>query len=171
MKIIETDRLEIRELSTTDATFIIELLNSPGWLRYIGDRNVQTTEDACNYIINGPQASYAKNNFGLWLVQLKGSQTPIGICGLIKRDTLPMPDLGFAFLPQFEGMGYALEAANAVMEYAIHKLIMPKVAAITTPDNDRSIKLLHTLGFDNKGLITFPGETEELVLWEKQNTL
>ena len=108
--VFETERLNIRPFTLQDAAFIIELVNSEGWLKYIGDRNIKNTTDAEAYLANGPIKSYAQHNFGLWMVERKNNQTPIVMCGLIKRDTLPNPDIGFAFLPAFEKQGYAFEA-------------------------------------------------------------
>ncbi len=165
---IVTNRLEITELSSDNADFIVALLNSPGWLRYIGDRGVSNRADAEAYILNGPAASYKNNQFGLWLVRLKEDKAPVGICGLIKRDFLPHPDLGFAFLPQYEGAGFGYESASAVMDYAAMLLKLPVVAAITNDDNERSLKLLFKLGFNFIGMVSYPGEDEELMLLEKQ---
>jgi [ribosomal protein S5]-alanine N-acetyltransferase len=168
MTYIVTERLEVVELSTKDAEFIVALLNSPGWLSFIGDKGVKTIADAERYLENGPMASYAKNNFGLWLVRLKEGHMPIGICGLIKRDYLPHADLGFAFMPEFEGQGYAYESAAAVLRYAATALNLPAIAAITTDENDRSLRLLFRLGFAFIGMVTDPGNNEELMLLEKQ---
>ena len=171
MTIIETSRLTISELTTADAPFIIELLNSPGWLQYIGDRGVKTIDDACGYILNGPTISYRTNGFGLWVVALKDTNIPIGICGLIRRDFLPHPDIGFAFLPQYSGSGYALESAKGVMDFAANVLRLPVVTAITNDDNTSSLKLLFKLGFDFIGMVTYPGEDKELMLLEKHITI
>ena len=116
--ILETERLLLREFSTEDASFIIELLNSPGWIKYIGDRNVKTPEQASEYLLNGPIKSYAVNGYGLWLVEKKDDQAKIGMCGIIRRETLKDPDIGFAFLPEFSGKGYAYEIAKACLDHA-----------------------------------------------------
>ena len=119
MNIIETERLIICHLSEGDSEFILELLNSPGWLKFIGNKNVKTKTDAKNYIINGPLKSYAVNGFGLYLVKLKIINTPVGICGLIKRESLEDIDIGFALHPEYEGYGYACEAAAAVLKLSL----------------------------------------------------
>ncbi|MCF8451273.1 MAG: GNAT family N-acetyltransferase [Taibaiella sp.] len=168
MTIITTSRLALSELSEADAPFIVELLNSPGWLRFIGDREVRNDNDARAYIVNGPVKSYIANQFGLWLVSTTDQQQPIGICGLIKRNHLPHPDLGFAFLPQFIGHGFARESAEAVLKHAANTLKIPVVNAITTDENLSSLKLLFKLGFAFIGLVQNPGEDEELMLLEKQ---
>jgi RimJ/RimL family protein N-acetyltransferase len=162
--ILETDRLTIRQLTLADAPFIVELVNTPGWLRFIGDRNIKTDEQAENYLTNGPLASYAQNGFGLYGVELKSAKTLIGMCGLIKRETLPNPDIGFAFLPEAMGKGFAFEAANAVMSLAINTLKLPTVLAITLPDNNSSRKLLEKIGLKFVRMMLSP-ETEELMLY------
>jgi RimJ/RimL family protein N-acetyltransferase len=144
--ITETQNLQIKEFVLEDAPFILELLNTPGWLQYIGDRNVKKTEDAEIYLQNGPFVSYKNNGFGLWNVVLKETNTSIGMCGLINRDTLDHPDIGFAFLPAYAGKGYGYEAATATLEYAVTTLGMDKIFAITLPENIASVKLLQKLG-------------------------
>lgn len=153
MTILETERLRLREICVDDAAFILELVNDPDWLRYIGDRGVRTLADARQYIINGPIKSYQRFGFGLYLTTLKDSDTPIGICGLIKRDTLDDVDIGFAFLPQYTGKGYAFEVASAVMAYGKTDLGLKQIVAITSLDNVRSIKLLEKLGLRFKEII------------------
>src|SRR6185503_18613176 len=133
---IETTRLTIRRLSADDAEFILKLLNEPSWLRFIGDKGVRTVEDARAYILNGPVEMYSRLGFGLYLVELKEEGISIGMCGLIKRDALEDVDIGFAFLPEYWGKGYAYEAAAAVMSYARSALGLKRVVAITSVDND-----------------------------------
>ena len=146
MSVLQTERLNLRELTLDDAPFILTLLNEPSFLRFIGDKKVRTLEAARQYLLNGPMASYAHHGFGLNLVELNDSHTPIGICGLLKREELPDPDIGFAFLPDFWGKGFAYEAAVAVMNDARERLKLNCVLAIVNPDNDASIKLLERLG-------------------------
>jgi RimJ/RimL family protein N-acetyltransferase len=147
MQVLETDRLIIRRLTLEDAEFIFELVNDPSWLRFIGDRGVRSLEDARNYILKGPVEMYGRLGFGLYLVALKDEGVPIGTCGLIKRDSLKDVDIGFAFLPNFRGRGYAYEAASAVLAYGKNTLGLERIVAIVSPSNDRSIKLLEKLGF------------------------
>jgi RimJ/RimL family protein N-acetyltransferase len=154
MKILETERLVLRRLSSDDAEFILELLNQPSFLRYIGDKGVRTTEDAVRYIQTGPVASYERFGFGLYLVELKETRVPIGMCGLLKRDTLPDADVGFAFLPDYWSQGYAFEAASGVMSYGREVLGLRRIVAITSLDNEASIKLLEKIGLKFEGLIT-----------------
>jgi len=154
MTIFETERLVVRRLSSDDAEFILELLNQPSFLRYIGDKGVRTTEDAVRYIQTGPVASYERFGFGLYLVELKETGVPIGMCGLLKRDTLPDVDVGFAFLPDYWSQGYAFEATSGVMHYGREVLGLQRIVAITSLDNDASIRLLEKIGLKFEGLIT-----------------
>lgn len=146
--LLQTENLIIRKLRVEDAPFIFELVNMPSWLQYIGDRGVRTVRDAEQYIINGPMTSYEKFGFGLYLVALKDTLEPIGMCGLLKRDTLEHPDIGFAFLQKFTGRGYAFESATEVLAYGKNILGLTRILAITTKDNSSSIKLLGRLGFE-----------------------
>jgi RimJ/RimL family protein N-acetyltransferase len=146
LKVLETDRLILRWLSPEDAEFILRLLNEPSWLRFIGDKGVRTIEDACSYILKGPVEMYSRLGFGLYLVELREEGFSIGICGLIKRDSLEDVDIGFAFLPTYWGRGYAYEAASSLMAYSGKVLGLNRIVAITSPDNHRSVKLLEKLG-------------------------
>jgi RimJ/RimL family protein N-acetyltransferase len=156
--VFETERLTLREFAPGDSAFILELLNDPGWKRFIGDRGIRTLEDARGYIERGPMAMYARLGFGLYRVALKEGDVPIGMCGLIKRDTLEHVDLGFAFLPAYRGHGYAYESALAMRDYGAQELQLERIVAITSPDNDSSGKLLLRLGFADAG--TLPWGTE-----------
>jgi ribosomal-protein-alanine N-acetyltransferase len=147
IQVLQTERLGLRHLESADAPFIVELLNEPSWLKYIGDKAVRTVRDAQRYIEDGPVAMYARLGFGLYLVELKERSESLGVCGLIKRDTLPDVDLGFALLSRFWGNGYAYESAAAVVSYAKRHLRMDRIVAITTPTNVASGKLLLKLGF------------------------
>ncbi len=165
MKILETDRLILRQLVVEDATFIFDLLNDPGWLRFIGDRGIHTLDDARNYILQGPVAMYARHGFGLYLTVRKQDGVPIGLCGLLKRDGLADVDIGYAFLPQFRGQGYAAEAAAAVMAYGKNVLELARIVAITAPDNERSAKVLEKLGLTFTKMITLPGDESAVKLF------
>ena len=152
-----TARLVIREIVHEDAPFILQLLNDPAFIQYVGDKGVRTLDDARHYIDTGPRAMYAAFGFGLWTVQLLDG-TPIGICGLLKRPVLDDVDLGFAMLPEFRRAGYALEAAAAVVAHARDTLGLERLVAITNPDNDASGRLLEQLGFSFDKLATvLPG--------------
>lgn len=165
--ILETERLVLRELNEDDTSFIIELLNSAGWLKYIGDRNVKSLEQAREYLVNGPIKSYKDNGYGLSLVELKNEKIPIGLCGIIKRDTLEFPDIGYALLPMYFGQGYAFEIANQVLVYAKNDLKMIELLAITTPDNESSIKLLGKLGFSFQRFMKTQDDSGDLRLFRK----
>lgn len=165
MKILETDRLILRRLERADAEFIFTLVNDPAWLRYIGDRGVRTLADAIDYILQGPVQSYERYGFGLFLTALKAGGTPIGICGLLKRETLPEADLGFAFLPQFWGNGYAHESAAAVLSWGKKTFQLERILAITAPENHPSIKVLKKLGFQFEALIRLTAAAPEVMLF------
>lgn len=160
MVILETARLVVRELTLGDDAFIVALLNTPGFREYIGDKGVRSAADARVYLRTGPLASYAVNGFGLWLVALRDGGTPIGICGILRRPGLDHADLGFALLPEFEGQGYAFEAASAVLAHARSKLHLDPILAVTAFRNPRSVKLLTKLGFEFVRFIDLPGHAE-----------
>lgn len=164
MQVFETERLNVRWLEVRDAEFILQLLNEPGWLQYIGDKGIRSIEDAENYILSGPMSMYERHGFGLFAVETKETQIPLGICGLIKRDGLEDVDLGFAFLSAHQSQGYAYEAAKGTLEYA-RKLDIDRLVAITTKDNTSSSKLLEKLGMVLEGYVTLPHDTEELKLY------
>ena len=164
MIVLETERLFLREFNAGDAAFILALLNEPSFLRYIGDKKVRTVEDATQYILNGPVASYERHGFGLCCVELKETHTPIGMCGLLKRDELPDPDIGFAFMPDFWNKGFAYEAAAAVMTDARERLKLERVLAITNQDNEASIKLLQKLGLQIERVVKMSTDSTELFL-------
>ena len=165
MKIAETDRLSLRRFTQCDAPFIFKLLNEPGWLRFIGDRGIVTEGDARSYIETVLIASYRKYGYGLYAVDLKEGNIPVGMCGLVKRDWLDDADIGFAMCAYYEGRGYATEAARAVLDYAHDKHAIRKILAITTGDNDRSIRLLEKIGMTYEKKITSPGDGGLLELY------
>ncbi len=169
MIILATERLFLREFNTGDAGFILELLNNPSWIKYIGDKNILDTNDALNYINNGPLKSYQTHGFGLYLVALKATEKPIGMCGLIKRDGLEDVDIGFALMPEYAGNGFAYEIASATLDHAKNKLGIEKVVAITSHDNENSIKLLNKLGLYFKKITRLHAEAEALMLFEAEN--
>ncbi len=153
MPVIQTERLVLRELTFADAEFIVELLNDPDFLRYIGNKGVRNAEDARRYIETGPLDSYARHGFGLYLVESKAAREPMGMCGLVKRKGLEQMDLGFAFLPRFRSRGYAHEAATAALLQARRDFGVGRVLAITSQDNEASIALLTRLGFRFENLV------------------
>jgi RimJ/RimL family protein N-acetyltransferase len=165
VKIIETNRLVIRRMSTDDSAFMLELFNEPSWLRFIGDRGIRTIEDAQHYILNGPVEMYARLGYGFYVVQLKETDDKIGICGLVKRDFLDDVDIGYAFLPQYRGKAYAYESASAVLEYAESELGLKRVVAAVRSDNYVSAGLLKKLGLRFERTVKHPDEEQELELF------
>ncbi|MGO1069810.1 GNAT family N-acetyltransferase [Lysobacter sp. CA199] len=153
MPTIQTERLLLCELTPEDAGFILELLNEPSFIDNIGDRGVRDLDGAVRYILDGPVLSYARNGYGLWRVDLRESGEAIGLCGLLKRDTLPDPDLGYAFLPRYWSRGYAVEAGTAALRYGRETLALPRVLAITDPDNQPSMKVLERLGLSFERMV------------------
>lgn len=143
----ETPRLTLRHFTLDDGEFVLRLLNEPSFHEYIGDKGVRTLEGAHGYLRNGPLASYVQHGHGLNLVVLRETGTPIGMCGLLKRDTLESPDIGYAFVPEHWGAGYAVEAAEAVLASAWTEFGMTRVLAITNDHNNPSQRLLLKLGF------------------------
>ncbi|MDQ2855212.1 MAG: GNAT family N-acetyltransferase [Acidobacteriota bacterium] len=165
MNVFETERLALRKLSLDDAGFILELLNDPSFLRFIGDKNVRTLEDARQYLVTGPLESYERLGYGLYLVALKPTGVPLGICGLIKRDALAAVDIGFAFLPEFRAKGYAFESAAAVKDYGLNVLGLDCLLAITNPDNTGSIRVLEKIGLRFERMIRLAPDNPEIRLY------
>jgi RimJ/RimL family protein N-acetyltransferase len=165
LKVLESDRLILRQFSSEDAGFILELLNEPSFIQNIGDRKVRSIEGAKLYIKNGPVTSYARHGFGLYLVELKETGEAIGMCGLIKRDTLDDVDIGYAFLPKFWSRGYAVEAALAVKQYARDVAGLARIVAITDPQNAGSIRVLEKLGMKFEKMVKLSEDDIELKLF------
>ena len=155
--VCETPRLLLRQLTPRDAPFILELLNDPSFIRFIGDKGARTLDDARQYIAEGPITSYRNNGFGLYLVQIKDTSERIGMCGLVKRDALLDVDIGFAFLPAYRSKGYALEASRAVMNLASGSFGIRRVVAITSLDNEASMSLLRKIGLQFDRTCELPG--------------
>lgn len=156
--ILETARLRLREIHDDDADFVVALLTDPDFLRYIGDRGVSDHASALRYIADGPRASYARNGWGLWAVERREDGVVAGMCGLVSRDFLPGPDLGYAFLPAFRGQGYAAEAAAGVLDFAFGRGLA-RVLAIVTPANAGSVRVLEKAGMRQDGSVVVNGET------------
>ena len=168
MKVLETERLVLRRPTAADDAFILELINDPAWIRFIGDRGIRTLEAAREYISNNLLAMYERHGFGLYLTELKGEGVPVGICGLIKRDSLEDVDIGFAFLPQFRGRGYGYESAAGVLEYGRKAFGLKRIVAITSPDNSVSARLLDKLGFTYERTMRLSEESEEVFLFASE---
>jgi len=164
MIVIRTERLVLRELDLDDAAFILELLNEPAFLRFIGDKGVRTLDGARDYMRKGPIDSYGRHGFGLYAACLLEG-TPIGICGLVKRDGLTDADVGFAFLSRHCAKGYAAESASAVLVHARRVLRMPRIVAITAPENRGSIAVLEKIGLQFEGMIRLEDLGPELKLF------
>ncbi len=164
--ILKTERLVLREFSFDDAGFIVQLLNSPGWIKFIGDRNVKTEEQAKVYLEKGPLKSYRENGYGLSLVLINRTGEKVGMCGILKRDNLDSPDIGFAFLPEYSGKGYAFEIANATVQFAREELDLPVLSAITLPHNKSSIKLLEKLGMKFVKAFSFENNPDVLLHYQ-----
>jgi RimJ/RimL family protein N-acetyltransferase len=162
---LETKRLTLREFTHADAKFIVTLVNTPGWLQFIGDRNIKTEAHAIAYLENGPIMSCELYGFGLSMVELKHDNTPVGMCGLLKREHLDHPDIGFAFLAEHTGKGYALEIVKATLAFAREQLNMQTVLAIVMPNNTQSIKLLEKVGMKLIKTFQYPEKAEELMLF------
>jgi len=163
--VLETERLVLRPLTLDDAPFVLELLNDPDWLRFIGDKGVRTAADAERYIREGPQVMYRRFGLGLYLVASRKSGASLGICGLIKRPALVDVDLGFAFLPAYRAQGYAFEAAQATLAYGRDLLGLNRIVAITSQENEASIRLLEKLGLRYERALRLPNDTEEVRLY------
>ena len=168
MIVAETKRLLVSELSLQDAPFFLELVNSPNWLKYIGDRHLKTVKDAEDYLTNGTLKSYKDLGFGFYKLELKENNKPIGTCGLVKREQLEDIDMGFAFLETFESQGYGFEASEAILKLSKEKFHIKRLVAITLPINTKSIKLLEKLGFRYEKRVKPFEDDEELLLFAKQ---
>jgi len=164
VNILETERLILRQFSLDDAEFILSLLNEPAFIQNIGDRGVRNLEDARSYITRVPIASYEQNGFGLYLVELKESGEPIGMCGLIKRAELEDVDIGYAFLPKYWSKGYAVESAMVVKEYAREVIGLKRLVAITDPENQGSIRVLEKIGLKFEKMVRLSEDDIELKL-------
>jgi ribosomal-protein-alanine N-acetyltransferase len=147
VNIAETVRLRLREMHEEDASFILEVLTDPQFVANVGDRGVHDVAAARRYITDGVLASYRSHGFGLYLVELRSNAAQLGICGLLRRDSHPDVEMGFAFMPRARGQGYALEAAQATLDFALHVLGLTRIVALTAPQNQRSIRILAHLGF------------------------
>jgi [ribosomal protein S5]-alanine N-acetyltransferase len=164
MSVIRTERLVLRRLELHDAEFILELLNDAEFLRFIGDKGVRTVSEARAYILKGPMDSYWRHGFGLYAACLRDA-TPVGICGLVKRDGLADVDVGFAFLARHRSQGYAVESASAVLHHAREMLGLQRIVAITTPDNLGSIAVLEKIGLKFERMISLDEQAPDLKLF------
>jgi len=169
MSPILTARLSLRLMELRDAEFILDLLNQESFIRQIGDKGVRTLGDAADYILKGPMMSYRRHGYGLFLTALREAppirDTPIGMCGLLQRDWLDHPDIGFAFLPHYAGQGYATESALAVLEHGRRVHGLDRILGITSVDNHASMAVLQKIGLRYEGMITSPDSGKALKLF------
>jgi RimJ/RimL family protein N-acetyltransferase len=165
MSLIETARLQLRHLDYDDAPFIVDLLNQEAFIHFIGDKGVRDIAGACEYLRQGPLESYWRHGFGLYLTSLRDGGTPIGICGLVKRDALEDVDVGFAFLPQYAGRGYATESAAAVLEHGYRVFRLKRIVGITAPDNQASIAVLQKIGLRFERLVRLGADGKQVNLF------
>ena len=166
MIILETERLALREATESDAAFMLALLNSPGFIENIGDRGVRTEAEAAGYLRERVLASYREHGFGMWVVVERATSDLIGLAGLVKRDGLETPDVGYAFLPVAWGQGYAQEAAAGVLQHARERLGLGRLAAITSPENHASMAVLRKVGFAFQRMIRLPGVDDDSTYFE-----
>lgn len=166
MRVLESSRLSLRRLTLDDAEFIFGLVNQPSWLRFIGDKNVRNLDDARNYLRTGPLDMYQRFGFGMFMVERKDDGVAIGTCGLLKRDLLPEPDIGYAFLPEHWGQGYAFEAASAVLDYGHYQHELTRILAIVSPGNERSIRVLERCGMKFERMFSV-SEKDEVKLFAR----
>ena len=156
MIVLETERLTLRRVTLADAPFVLQVLNDPGYIRFIADRGIRTADDAARYISEKFLPSFERHGFGFYIMELKSNGTPIGMCGLIKRDALDDVDVGYSLLEPFWGNGYAVEAARAVVDYGRRVIGLPRVVGLTAPDNVNSAKVLEKIGLRYEKMIRLP---------------
>jgi len=165
MKILETERLILQQVSSDDAEVILALLNEPSFIQNIGDRGVRTLDDARAYIADRLVASYEKYGFGMYLVVLKETGAPTGLCGLVKRDGLDNVDIGYAFLSKYWSKGYATESAIAVKKYAKNSIGLERIVGITDPNNQGSIRVLEKIGLEFEKMVRLSEDDIDLNLY------
>jgi len=158
---LETARLTLRRFEFEDAPFVVELLNQPSFIKNIGDRGVRNVDDAHRYLREGPMAMYEKYGFGLWRASRRSDGVFVGMCGLLKRDILPDVDVGYAFLPDHWGQGYAYEAANATVQLGASRFGLTRIIGVVSDHNTASIRVLEKVGMSFERMYPMhPGEPE-----------
>ncbi|GAB4162978.1 MAG: GNAT family N-acetyltransferase [Winogradskyella sp.] len=165
---LETNRLYIRPITTKDAAFVLELMNSPKWIRFIGDRNVKTVEDAKAYIKEKAIPQFKTHGYGNNVIIRKSDNKKLGTCGVYHREGKDQPDIGFAFLPSYEGLGYAYEATSKLIEMMKGTYSLNELSAYTLEENASSRKLLERLNFELKGTGILPTTNEELLHYHRK---
>lgn len=161
-QVVATARLSLSKLELADAAMLLRLLNEPSFIANIADRGVRTLEQAEKYLIDGPLAMYRQHGFGMYRVTRLADGLDIGLCGLVYRDYLGKPDIGYAFFPEFAGQGYASEAAAAIFAYGKNVLQLPEIVGIVAPHNFASQKVLQKLGLQKQGQLQVPGEDKKV---------
>lgn len=164
--LFETERLLLEPVKNDDAAFILELYNSPNFLKFIGDRKLRSVKDAENYIKDRFLPHVEKNGFGSFVILTKSDQVKIGNVGIYVREGLDAPDIGFSFLPEYEGKGYGYEASRKLMETAFTEFGLKKISAITSKDNIASQKLIEKLGLQYQSVVRLPDDDEDLLYYE-----
>jgi RimJ/RimL family protein N-acetyltransferase len=167
-KIYETERLIIRPMSLEDGDFILDLYNRPKFIQYIGDRHIKTVSDAENYITNRFLPQFERLGYGNYLILTKEGNHKIGGVGIFEREGLDVVDIGFSLLDEYEGKGYAYEAALKVKSIGMDDFGLKKLSAITTKDNFSSQKLIEKLGLKFQKYVTIPDDNEELMYYETE---
>ncbi len=165
MNVVETARTLVDDITLDDAAFFVALLNSPDWLRYIGDRHVSNIHDACRYLEDGFLKSYRDHGFGYYVVRTRPDGVPMGICGFLRKPSLEHPDFGFAFLPDYYGQGFAIESCRAVLDFGMKTFGFQVLDAVTTQHNPRSMRLLEKLGFRRHGTVDGVAPENQLALY------
>ncbi len=165
MTVLETERLLLSRLSYDDCEFIFELVNEHSFKRFIGDKNVNSLDDARRYLREGPIMMYDKFGYGLFLVNLRGAARSAGICSLVKREAFDAPDIGFAFLERYRDNGYATESAKAVLAHGFEVLNLKRIIALADADNETSVRLLERLGFVYERKVRMPEDDHDIDLF------
>mgnify|MGYP003629872517 FL=1 len=169
--ILETNRLQLSEFQINDSNFILKLVNSQNWIKYIGDRGITTIKDAENYLTNALIKSYSDLGYGLWLILVTETNTPIGMCGFLKRPYLDYSDIGFALLSEYEGKGFAFEAVNATIRYGKKTLQLNPILAITKTENKKSRNLLVKTGFTEKGNLLANEDQPDVLVYSNSSVI
>jgi ribosomal-protein-alanine N-acetyltransferase len=164
---LETARLSLRRLTLDDAPFMVALYNEPSFLENIGDRGVRNVDDAQRFLRDGPLAMYARHGFGLWHVSRRSDGAALGLCGLLKRDTLPDVDIGYAYFPAFWGQGYAFEAVSATLVHAARAFRLSRVVAVVSPGNTGSIRVLEKAGMRFERMHALDSDEPEVCLYAR----
>ena len=168
LKVLETERLILRWITTDDAEFIFTLMNEPSYLRFIGDKGVRTISDAREYIQNGPVDSYERFGYGLYLTEQKIDGAAIGICGLVNREAIDDVDIGFAFLPDYWGNGYGYESAKAIVDYGRNIVRLKRIVAVIESENQSSVRLIEKIGLRFEKMVSLSADEPDVKLFLRE---